>query len=144
MWSIAHKIVSLHIMLKMGVRVLRFMVYGVLSGLAAFGVTGICKAQVVAPDFTASPDVYKVRAGNDKYRIIEGTWKPGQRDQFHSHPAMLWYWVTDCSVRFHLPDGASRDATVAAGEAGVQEPVASHSVENVGKSECKIVMFESK
>ena len=122
----------------------RLATYSVLSTLAALGATGTSLAQVVAPDFAASPDVYKVSAESDQYRIVEGTWKPGQRDQFHSHPAMLYYWVTDCSVRFHLPGGASRDAMVPAGEAGVQTTVASHSVENVGKSECKIVMFESK
>ena len=117
---------------------------GVLSALAAFGAAGVSVAQVVPPDFQASPDVYKVRAENDQYRLVEGTWKPGQRDQFHSHPWMLWYWVTGCSVTAHFPDGTTRNFAVSPGESGVQEPIASHSIENVGKSECKIVMFESK
>ena len=76
--------------------------------LAAFGVAGTSMAQFVGRDFIASPGVYKVVAENDQYRIVEGTWKPGQRDQIHSHPAMLWYWTTDCSIRFHQPDGMSR------------------------------------
>jgi len=100
--------------------------------------------QAVPPDFTASPDVYKVRAENDQYRVVEGTWKPGQRDSVHSHPAMLYYWVTPCSLRAYLPDGVTRDFSVAAGQAGSQAPVATHAVQNVSTSECKIVMFESK
>lgn len=116
----------------------------ILSALAALGVASASIAQVVPPDFKASPDVYKVRAENDQYRLVEGTWKPGQQDRFHSHPWMLWYWVTDCSATAHFPDGTTRSITVAAGESGVQEPIASHSLENVGKSQCKIVMFESK
>jgi len=131
-------------MTKMRGRIACRVAFGALFGLAALGVTGVCKAQAVPPDFKASPDVYKVRAENDQYRLVEGTWKPGQQDQFHSHPWMLWYWVTDCSVTARFPDGTTRNFAVAAGESGVQEPIDSHSIENVGKSECKIVMFESK
>jgi hypothetical protein len=125
-------------------RVLRLATYSALSMLAALGVAGTSMAQIVASDFAASPDVYKIRAENDQYRVVEGIWKPGQRDQFHAHPAMGYYWATDCSVRLHLPEGTNRDATLSAGTAGVQVAVASHSVENVGKADCKIVMFESK
>ena len=77
---------------------LRLAMFGVLSTLAGFGV-----AQVVHQDFAASPDVYVVRGENDQYRIVQATWKPGQRDQFHSHPAMSWVWVTDCSFSRPLP-----------------------------------------
>ena len=38
----------------------------------------------IAPE--ASPDVYKILAENDQMRVIEATWKPGQKDNFHSHP----------------------------------------------------------
>ena len=113
---------------------------GALLLLVARASTG----QGVAPDFTASPDVYKVSAEDDQHRIVEGTWKPGQRDAFHSHPAMLYYWVTPCSLRAYTPDGATRDFSVVAGQAGAQPPVASHALENVSTSECRIVMFESK
>ena len=115
-----------------------------LIGALLVSVGGASTGQGVVPDFTASPDVYKVRAENDQYRIVEGTWKPGQRDAFHSHPAMLYYWVTPCALRSSLPDGATRDFSVVAGQAGSQPPIASHAVENVSTSECKIVMFESK
>ena len=33
-----------------------------------------------------SPDVYKVIAENNNTRVIPATWKPGQRDEWHSHP----------------------------------------------------------
>jgi beta-alanine degradation protein BauB len=69
---------------------------------------------------------------------------PGQRDALHSHPTMLYYWIKPCSMRFHLPDGTVRDLTVSAGQTGTQLPVAAYSVENISKSECKIVMFEAK
>ena len=68
---------------------------------------------VVLPDFLAAPDVYKVRAESNRYRLVEGVGKPGQRDAFHSHPAFLYYWVTPCSLRFYMPDGTV-DARAAA------------------------------
>ena len=105
---------------------------------------GATIAQAVAPDFAAAPEVYKVRGENDQFRVVEGVWKPGQRDAFHSHPAMGYYWLSDCSARIHLPVGGYREVTFSAGTAGTQAPVASHSFENIGKSDCRIVMFEHK
>lgn len=99
-------------------------------------------AQVIPRSFEASPDIYKVVAENGQYRVIAVTWKPGQRDQMHSHPANAVYYLTDCSVRVHMPDGSFRDYKPRAGAAFVQAPIPGHILENTGTSECKIVMFE--
>jgi quercetin dioxygenase-like cupin family protein len=122
----------------------RIIAQAVLTAGALVMAAGACLAQTAAPDFTASPDVYRVRAENDKFRVVEATWRPGQRDQFHSHPTKSTYWVTDCSARFHRPDGSTYNMTFSAGTSGIEPPVDSHSVENVGKSDCKAVMFELK
>jgi len=60
----------------------------------------------------------------------------------HSHPANAVYYLTDCSVRVHMPDGSFRDYKPRAGAAFVQAPIPGHILENTGTSECKIVMFE--
>jgi len=104
--------------------------------------TGAALAQVSPRSFEASPDIYKVIAQNAQYRVIAVTWKPGQRDQLHSHPASAVYYLTDCSVRIHLPDGTSRDAKPPAGAAIVQPPIPGHILENTGASDCKLIMFE--
>ncbi len=96
------------------------------------------------PDFTASPDIYRLRAENGRFRVVEAVWKPGQRDQFPGHPATGYYWITECSARICLAEGGYRDLIVSAGTAGSQSPVFSHAVANIGKSECRIVMFEEK
>ena len=94
--------------------------------------------------FVASPDIYRVVAENDQYVIIEVTWKPGQRDRFHSHPAAAVYYLTDCNGRGHFPDGKTVENVRKAGTARLQGPITSHSVENIGKSDCKLIMFEPK
>lgn len=95
-------------------------------------------------DVVADPGVYKALVDHLDYRLVEATWKPGQRDAFHSHPAQAYYWVTPCKLRQHFPDGTTKDFTLRAGQSGEQEAIASHSVENIGKSACKVVMVEAK
>jgi beta-alanine degradation protein BauB len=103
------------------------------------------QAQPVAPpSFVASPEVYRVVAENDQYRVVLVSWKPGQRDASHAHPAAATYFLTDCVLRFFAPDGSRRDVLPKAGYAVVQEAIASHQVENVGPAECRLVMFEPK
>lgn len=102
-------------------------------------------AQRAPRSFEASPDIYKVVAEDAKFRLIEVTWKPGQRDNWHSHGAFTAvYNLTDCTTRARTPDGNVTESSRNAGEArfGIQSP--SHSVENVGSKDCKILIFEPK
>jgi hypothetical protein len=89
--------------------------------------------------------VYKVIAENDQFVVVQVAWKPGQADQMHSHPAAAVYFLDDCTLRFRLPDGSSRDTDFPkAGKAVVQAAVPAHSVENIGPAECRMIMFEPK
>lgn len=99
-------------------------------------------AQELPRSFVASPDIYKVIAENDQYKVIAVIWKPGQKDVVHSHPANAVYYLTDCSLRIYAPDGTHRDAQPRAGFAIVQRPIPGHVLENIGTSDCRLVMFE--
>ncbi|WP_202900003.1 hypothetical protein [Acidovorax sp. JHL-9] len=112
------------------------------SGLCLLSAAAV--AQTAPQSITASPEIYKVIAENAKYRVIAVTWAPGQKDAMHSHPDSAVYVLTDCSLRYYLPNGTTRDGAPRAGFAGVQAPIASHAVENTGKSDCKLIMFEPK
>lgn len=83
---------------------------------------GPAHAQTLPRSFVASPEIYKVLAQNDQYKVIAVTWKPGQKDALHAHPANAVYYLTDCSLRIYAPDGSPRDA----------QP----------KADCRLVMFE--
>ncbi len=99
-----------------------------------------------APDaVTASPDVYKVIAENDSLRMVAATWKPGQRDMMHSHPAIGIYILSDCEkMLVHYADGTSEDWSAESGAAGTNAPVTSHAIENIGDTECRLIFFEPK
>jgi mannose-6-phosphate isomerase-like protein (cupin superfamily) len=123
----------------------RLKLHSLLAALAiAMSGTAVSHAQGVPRSFVASPDIYKVIAEDDKYRVIEVTWKPGQRDNLHSHGSVVAaYNLTDCTVRIYTQDGKSAEFSRKAGQALVSPPQ-THSIENVGKKDCKLVHFEPK
>jgi beta-alanine degradation protein BauB len=102
-------------------------------------------AQDAPPSHVADPGVYKVLAENEQFRVVLATWKPGQRDVYHSHPANAVYRLTDCDVRAFGPDnrvvGSSQPK---AGTVNLQAPIPSHSLENVGSAMCQMVIVERK
>ncbi|MDY0107398.1 MAG: hypothetical protein RBS27_12050 [Giesbergeria sp.] len=109
------------------------------------GATVFATAQTVPHALVASPEIYKVIAENDQYRVIEVTWKAGQRDKTHSHPVSAVYYPMDCTLRgFDSSGVAMGSRLIPAGAAIVQAPIPAHSVENVGPSDCKLIMFEPK
>ena len=118
-------------------------VSGAIVSSVAF--TGFAYAQEAPRSFVASPDIYRLVGQRDQCLVIEATWAPGQRDRFHSHARGAIYWLTACKTRGFLPDGRSRDRAIRAGTYSViGKPVLSHSVKNIGGSECKAVVFEHK
>ncbi len=95
----------------------------------------------------ASPDVYKVLAENDQWRVIEATWQPGKEDNFHSHPAdRVSLYITDCKLRLSKPDGTYKDVNPKAGTAKARtgKPVTAHKAKNLGDEVCIIQIVELK
>lgn len=93
----------------------------------------------------AEPGVYKILAENDQFRVVLATWQPGQRDAYHSHPANAAYRITDCKNRLFKPDGTiAREGEVKAGSVVLQNPIQSHSFENVSDKVCQILIVERK
>ena len=115
-----------------------------LSVLSFLGIAGLASAQTAPLSITASPDIYKVIAEDSKYRVIEVTWKPKQKDVQHSHPAAAVYYLNDCSLRSFAKDGSQVDLFPQKGVARVQSAIPSHAMENIGTTDCKLIMFEPK
>ena len=113
--------------------------------LVCFGQTALAQEAPLAP--VASPEVYKVLAENDQWRVIEATWAPGQQDAMHSHPAdRVSLYVTDCHLLITTADGSSREGKPKAGAVRVISgaPVAAHIAKNIGDSPCVIRIVELK
>lgn len=124
---------------------------GVISGIAFLGLTlmqSVAWANDTAPPaHVASPDVYKVLAENDQFRVIEAIWQPGQEDNFHSHPAdRVSLYQTNCKLRLTNIDGSTRVGKPKAGTAKARtgKPVKSHKAKNIGDLICVIRIVELK
>ena len=93
--------------------------------------------------YVASPDVYKIIAEGNSTRVILATWRPGQRDAWHSHPPAAVYCLTDCeTVRVYGPDGQFIEGPIKAGQAEIHPKIHSHSFENRSDTECRILFVE--
>jgi cytochrome c553 len=103
--------------------------------------------QDVPPAQEASPDVYKVLAENDQWRVLEATWQPGQEDSFHSHPPdRVSRHHTNCKLRLTESDNTFRDVTLVAGTVKTitGDPIEKQKAKNVGDNVCVIQIIELK
>jgi hypothetical protein len=121
-------------------------VIGAAVGIVLTGLTAAVQAAEDAPlAYVADPGVYKVLAENDLFRVLLATWQPGQRDAYHSHPANVAYRLTDCKNKVFKPDGSlARAGEVKAGSVVLQNPISSHSYQNVSDKVCQALIIERK
>jgi len=116
---------------------------GILCG--GLGVPILATADDVPLSYVADPTVYKLLAENELFRVVLATWKPGQRDTYHSHSANAAYRLGDCKVRAYGPDGKMTfEGDTKAGTVNLQKQIPSHSVENISPKECQVLIVERK
>jgi beta-alanine degradation protein BauB len=107
---------------------------------------GSAKCQKSAPidAVTASPDRFTVLLNNDQVRVVQYTLRPGERDQWHTHPPKVSYVVSGGELRIHMADGTSFPASEKAGTASWMDALPRHYAENVGTTTVTIVLTEVK
>lgn len=92
---------------------------------------------------TAAPANYKLLMENEHVRVLEMTLAAGQKDNQHSHQDETVYFISGGQVKIHLPDGQAVDADLPDGHVMWHEAW-THTVENVGGSDIKAIIVESK
>ncbi len=100
--------------------------------------------RTTAPDAaTVTPKVVKVKLENERVRVLEYTSDPGDKEEWHAHPAFVVYVITGGTLRIGTPDGKSSDVEFTAGEIRYREPV-THTTENIGKTQLHAIIVELK
>ena len=108
--------------------------------LVAFFGSGIASAQdAVAVD----PQHHKVEFENDQVRVLRITFPPGEKSVMHSHPCAVAIGLSDSSLTFHLPDGATREANLKSGQVIKAKPTV-HAPENRSSSAAQVILVEMK
>lgn len=90
-----------------------------------------------------SPNHYKVVLEDERFRILEMNLPAGQKDEVHSHPNEVVYFISGSKVKIHLPDGNVVEAEIPDGHVMSNEAW-THQVENVGSKDIKAIIVESK
>ena len=111
-----------------------------ISILCAFAFSALLMA---ADPPTTAPNNYKTVFENERVRVFDVTIKPGDKIPFHSHPDHLAYPLNSCSITFTLEGGKTQAAEAKPGQV-IWSNAITHSVENTGKTECKLIMVELK
>jgi quercetin dioxygenase-like cupin family protein len=90
-----------------------------------------------------TPKVVTVKLENDRVRVLDYVSNPGDKEGWHSHPAMVVYVVTGGTLRVSTPDGKSSDVEFKTGDTIYRAPI-THSTVNVGKTQLHAILVELK
>ena len=96
------------------------------------------------PDLvTAEPEQAKVLLENERIRVLEVRLGAGQAQAMHSHPDHLVYPLSAYRIKHIAADGSISIGERLPGEL-VWIPAESHAGENVGETECRVLIVELK
>ena len=93
---------------------------------------------------SAAPNACRALAENAKVRVVECTFRAGERDSVHTHPAG-WYYVTrGGTLRVTFADGRTGTWAPKTGDAFWGEAEGPHTSANVGTEPMTFVLVELK
>lgn len=90
-----------------------------------------------------SPKVVKLLFENDRVRVLETISNPGDREDWHSHPANVLHILAGGKLRITTRDGKVSVADFKTGETLYRPPV-THSAENIGTTTLHAIIVELK
>lgn len=96
------------------------------------------------------PDPYEVGAQyytllleNDRVRVSDVKFKPGDKMAMHSHPDHIVYALSPGKIKFEYPNSTTKEVEIQAGQvlwAGAE----SHATENIGGTDLHVLVVELK
>jgi quercetin dioxygenase-like cupin family protein len=88
-------------------------------------------------------NVYKLVLENDRVRVFDVAFKPGDKAVMHGHPDHVVYVIEGGTNRLSFPNGKSTEIGLKAGQA-LWLDAGQHETVNVGKSNVHLLVFELK
>jgi quercetin dioxygenase-like cupin family protein len=89
------------------------------------------------------PNIYKKIFENDRVRMLEVTFAPGDSIAMHSHPDHAVYTVTGGTLRVTTSDGKTQVAELKAGDP-IWFSAVTHAAKNIGRTPLKLLVVELK
>jgi quercetin dioxygenase-like cupin family protein len=72
------------------------------------------------------------------------TLEPGEKSDWHTHPAHFFYALTEGKMVVHYKDGTKEEYNMKPGDSGMSGPERPHMTENTGKTTIKFLIVELK
>ncbi len=105
---------------------------------------GLSSAPLRAEDpLKVATDMYSLLMENERVRVMQVVFKPGQKIAKHSHPDHFVYVLEAGQLKISKSDGSSMDNTLQAGQV-VWIPAETHWAENTGTTDVKLLVTELK
>ncbi len=107
-------------------------------------VAAILLVTALAQDPTkVDPKIYKTILDNERVRVNEIHFTPGQHIDWHQHPDHVIYWTAAGTLRVYNKGADSVDVTGTVGQA-MFLPACTHAATNIGKTDVRLVQVELK
>lgn len=110
----------------------------------SFSLQNINKSNTDIDAVQASPSNFKILLDNEFVRVLEYTLEPGEKDEWHTHPAKASYVVSGGKVLVHRENGETIVSEERTGTSSWMNAVGKHYVENTGKTKVKVILTEVK
>ncbi len=91
-----------------------------------------------------NPAMKQVLIDTTLVRTILVTIAPGEKSPVHTHPAHVFYALTDGKLMVRYSDGKEQMYDLKAGESDFSDPERPHTSENVGDNTLKFLLIELK
>jgi len=117
----------------------------VLLAILSLGLISLLQPRTAAAQdpVKVAPDIYKQVFENERVRVCDVKFKPGDKIAKHSHPDHFIYVLEQGKVKISKPDGSSSDNDFQVGQV-VWIPAETHWAENVGSTEVHALIVELK
>jgi quercetin dioxygenase-like cupin family protein len=113
-----------------------------ITSILVMAVVMIARFSFAADPLEVAPDMYKLKFENEKVRVMEVTFQPGQTIAEHSHPDHFVF-VEEGGQLTITVDGAANPTDLKAGDV-VWLPAQTHSAVNTGTTVVKLLVTEIK
>jgi quercetin dioxygenase-like cupin family protein len=91
----------------------------------------------------AAPNMTKLLMENDRVRVLDVWFKPGEKAAMHSHPDHVIYVLTNGKMKITPQKGKTQELDLKAGQT-VWMDATSHVAENLGKTDVHMLVVELK
>ena len=119
-----------------------------MKSLKCFVIIAVCLLGAMAPVFAqdplkVGPNIYKLVFENERVRVMEVTFQPGDKIATHSHPDHIAYMLSGGTLKLSYPDGSTKEISGEKGQV-FWIKAETHAAENTSPKKVKLLVVELK